>query len=77
MFVSNKQFGQLLDISPRSFTFSKTLNSEFSYIEVWFTDRNSKPLEIVYKINITSVINLRLTYYKWCVIQLSLKIEYS
>ena len=28
-----------------------------SYIEVWFTDQNSKPLEIEGKLNITSVIN--------------------
>ena len=32
-------------------------NSEFSYIEVWFTDQNCKPLEIEDKINITLVIN--------------------
>ena len=36
--------------------FLKTLNSEFSYLEVWFTDQNSKPLEID-KTNITLVIN--------------------
>ena len=50
-FFPNKLFGQLLDISPES------LNSEFSYIEVWFTDQNSKPLEIEDTINITLVIN--------------------
>ena len=32
-------------------------DSEFSNIEVWFTDQNSKPLEIEEKINITLVIN--------------------
>ena len=37
-FVPNKLFGQLLDISPKSFIFLKTFNSEFSYIEVWLTD---------------------------------------
>ena len=26
--------------------FSKTFNSQFSYNEVWFTDQNSKPLEM-------------------------------
>ena len=56
-FVPNKSFGQLLDISPKSFIFLKTFNSEFSYIEVCFTDRNSKPLEIEDKTNITLVIN--------------------
>ena len=28
----------------------KTCNSEFAYIEVWFIDQNSKPLEIQGKI---------------------------
>ena len=53
----NKSFGQLLDISPKHFIFLKTFNSEFSYIEVWFTDQNSKPLQMEDKINITLVIN--------------------
>ena len=56
-FVPNKSFGQLLDISSKNFIFLKTFNSEFSYIEVWFTDQNSKPLEIEDKMNITLVIN--------------------
>ena len=38
IFVPKKLFGQLLDISPESSIFLKTLDSEFSYIEVWFTD---------------------------------------
>ena len=38
-FVPNKSFGQLLDISAKNFLFLKTFNSEFSYIEVWFTDQ--------------------------------------
>ena len=56
-FISNKLFGKLLDISPKTFMFSKTLKSEFSYIEVWFIDQNSKPLDIEDKRNITLVIN--------------------
>ena len=55
--VPNKSFGQLLNISPKNFIFLKTFNSEFSYIEVWFTDQNSRPLEVEDKINITLVIN--------------------
>ena len=35
--------------------FLKTINSRFSHIEVWFTDQNSKLLEIEDKINITLV----------------------
>ena len=42
-FIPNKSFSQLLDVSPNNFISLKTLNSEFSYIEVWFTDQNSKP----------------------------------
>ena len=56
-FVPNKWFGQLLHILPNYFIFLKTFNPEFSYIEVWFIDQNSKPLEIEDKINITLVIN--------------------
>ena len=56
-FVPNKSFGQLLDISPENFIFLKTFDSEFSYNEVWFTDQNSKPLEIEDIIKVTLVIN--------------------
>ena len=54
-FVSNKSFGQLLHISPKKCISLKTFDSESSYIGVWFTDQNSKPLEIENKI--TLVIN--------------------
>ena len=56
-FVPNKSFGQLLGISSKKFIFLKTFNSEFSYIELWFTDQNSKSLETEDKINIALVIN--------------------
>ena len=56
-FIPNQSFGQLLDVSPKNFIFLKTFNSEFSYIEVWFTDQNSKPLVVEDKISITLVIN--------------------
>ena len=55
--IPNKPFGQLLDISPKNFIFLKIFNSDFSYIEVWFTDQYYKPLEIEDKTNITLVIN--------------------
>ena len=55
-FVPNKSLGQLLDVLPYNFIILKTFNSECSYIEVWFTDQNSKPLEIEYRINVTLVI---------------------
>ena len=56
-FVSNKTYGQLLDISPENFIFLKNFDSEFSYILVWLTDQNSNTLEIEHKINITLGIN--------------------
>ena len=42
-FVPNKQFGQLIDISPHSLTMLNTINTELPFIEIWFTDQNSKP----------------------------------
>ena len=56
-FVPNKSFGQLLYILPENFTFLKTFDSEFSHINMWFTDQNFNPLEIEDKINIILVIN--------------------
>ena len=56
-FVSNKSFGQLLDISPENLIFLKTFDSKFLCIELLFTDQNSNRLEIVDKINITLFIN--------------------
>ena len=55
-FVLNKSFGSLLDISPSNHIFLKTFNSEYDEIIVWFTDENSKPLEIEDKINLTMII---------------------
>ena len=46
-----------LYISTKNFIFLNNFNPEFLYIEVWFTNQNSKPLEIEDKINITLVIN--------------------
>ena len=55
-FVPNKSFGSLLDISPSNHIFLKIFNSEYDEIVVWFTDQNSKPLEIEDRINLTMVI---------------------
>ena len=54
----------------------KMFDLEFSSIEVWFTDQNSKPLDIEDRINITLVINESITYKKWCAIQFDQEIEY-
>ena len=59
-FVPNKQFGQLINISPRSLTMLSTTNTEFSFIEVCFTGQNSEPLEIEDNVNLTLIIGLTL-----------------
>ena len=58
-FVPNKPFGSLLEISPTNHIFLKTFNSEYDEIIVWFTDQNSKALEIEGRINLTMVIKWR------------------
>ena len=55
-FVPNKQFGQLINISPHSLTMTNTVNTEFSYVEVWFTDQARKAFEIEDNVNLTLVI---------------------
>ena len=38
-FVQNKQFGQLINIKPHLLTVLDRTNTEFSYVEVWYTDQ--------------------------------------
>ena len=40
-FIPSKLFGQLFNILPKNILFLKALDSEFSYVEVWFTDQSS------------------------------------
>ena len=56
MFIPNKPFGSLLEISQTSHIFYETFNSEFQDIKVWFRDKNSHPLEVQARINLTEVI---------------------
>ena len=56
-FVPTKQYGQLISISPKSLIFLKTMNTEFSEIEVRFTDQNNNVLEIEDNVNISLIIN--------------------
>ena len=56
MFVPNKPFGSLLEISPTDLIFLKTSNSEVQDIEKWFADQNIQPLKIKDSINLTLVI---------------------
>ena len=55
-FVPNKQFGQLVNILPHSLTMLSATNTEFSSIEMWFTDQNSEPLEIEENVNMALTI---------------------
>ena len=55
-FVPNKQFGQLINISPNTLTMMNTVNTEFSYIEVWFTNQNSNARKIEDNANLTLII---------------------
>ena len=55
-FVPNKKFGQLINISLHAFTMMNTVNTEFSYVEVWFTGQASKALEIEDNVNLTLII---------------------
>ena len=55
-FAPNKLFHQLITITPHSRTMLKTTNAEFSFIEIWFTDQNNRPLEIEDSVNITLII---------------------
>ena len=57
-FVPNKQFGQLINITPHSLTMLKTTNAEFSFTEIWFTDQNNRSLEIEYNVNIKFIIGI-------------------
>ena len=56
-FVPTTQYGQLISISPHSLIFSKTMNTKFSEIEVWFTDQNNNALEIEDNVDISLIIN--------------------
>ena len=56
-FVPNKQYGQLISISPNSSISLKTMNTEFSEIEIWFTDQNNNSLEIEDNVNISLIVN--------------------
>ena len=57
-FVPNKQFGQLITITPHSPTMLKTTYAAFSFIEIWFTYQNNRPLEIEDNVNITLIIGV-------------------
>ena len=56
-FVPNKQYGQLISIPPTSLIYLKTMNTEFSEIEIWFMGQNNNALDIEDNVNISLIIN--------------------
>ena len=56
-FVPTIQCGQLISIAPHSLVFLKTMNPDFSEIEIWFTDQSNTALEIEDNVNISLIIN--------------------
>ena len=57
-FVPNKKYGQLITVSPEALIMLKTVNTEFSIIEIWFTDQDNRPLEIEDSVNISLIIGI-------------------
>ena len=55
-FAPNKQFDQLITITPHLPTMLKTTYAEFSFIEIWLKDQNNRPLEIEDNVNITLIV---------------------
>ena len=55
-FIPNKQFEQLINISPHSWTIMNTVNFKFSSGEVWFTDQVSKALKTENNANLMLII---------------------
>ena len=55
-FVQKKELGQLINMSPHSLTMMNTINTEFSFVKVWFTGQASKVLEIEDNVSLTLII---------------------
>ena len=58
-FLPNKKYGQLITISPETLIMLKTVNTEFSFIEIWFTDQDNRPLEIEGSVNISLIVGIK------------------
>ena len=57
-FVANKKCGQLITVSPETLIMLKTVNTEFSFIKIWFTDQDNRPLEIEDSVNISLIVGI-------------------
>ena len=54
-FVPNKQFGQLINISPHSLMMMSRVNVVFFFVKVWFTDHVSKVVAIEDNVNLVQI----------------------
>ena len=57
-FVPNKKYSQLINVSPETLIMLKTVNTECSFIEIWFTDQDNRPLEIEDSVKISLIIGI-------------------
>ena len=57
-FVPNKKYGQLITVSPETVIMLKTVNNDFPFIEIWFTDQDNRPLEIEDSVNISLIVGI-------------------
>ena len=57
-FVPNRKYGQLITVSPHLLIMLKTVNTEFSFIEIWFTDQDNRPLEIEDSVSISLIVGI-------------------
>ena len=55
-FVPSDDFGKLLFIEPNVLKQSKTTDSVLDCIEVWFTDRNNRPLQIEDDVSLSLIV---------------------
>ena len=59
-FVPDNTFGQLLSVEPKALIQSKTTDSIFDHIEIWFTDQNNNSLQIEDSVSVTLIIQNKL-----------------
>ena len=52
-FVPNKKYGKLITL-----IMLKIVNTEFSFIEIWFTDQDNRPLEVEDSVNTSLIIGI-------------------
>ena len=57
-FVPNKKYSQLITVSPHSLIMLKTVNTDFSFIEIWFTDQDNRLLKTEDSINISLIVGI-------------------